>query len=290
MTAAVFDRELLRRRRQRALLSGVPVPTFLIERVADDFIDRLSLIRRAFPLALDLGANTGLLCHRLRRLPGIACVIASEATPALLALCDPPKVLADEEALPFAAGAFDLVVSGLALHFVNDLPGTLIQIRRCLKPDGLLLAALLGGRTLHELRHALMLAETELEGGASPRVAPFADVRDLGQLLQRAELALPVVDSDVVTVTYATPLALLHDLRALGATNVLRDRRRQPLRRATLLRALQLYADQFATPAGRVTATFEIMTLTAWAPHASQQRPLQPGSGRVSLVDVLGKA
>jgi NADH dehydrogenase [ubiquinone] 1 alpha subcomplex assembly factor 5 len=212
-----------------------------------------------------------------------------EAAGRLLSQCDGPRLQADEEALPFAEQSLDLVVSGLALHFVNDLPGTLIQIRRALKPDGLLLAALLGGATLTELRTAFLTAEEELEGGASPRVAPFADVRDLGGLLQRAGFALPVADSDTVTVTYREPLALMLELRAMGSSNALTERSRRPLRRATLARAIEIYRERFGLPDGRVPATFEIVTLTGWAPHPSQPKPLRPGSATTRLADVLGK-
>jgi SAM-dependent methyltransferase len=222
--------------------------------------------------------------------PGVELVMDVEASARLLAQCEGPRIQADEEALPFAEAALDLVVSGLSLHLVNDLPGTLVQIRRALKPDGLLLAALLGGATLTELRTAFLIAEEELEGGASPHVAPFADVRDLGGLLQRAQFALPVVDSDTVTVTYSDPLALMLELRAMGASNALVERRRRPLRRATLARALEVYRDRFGLPGGRVPATFEIITLTAWAPHPSQPKPLRPGSATTSLADVLDKA
>jgi SAM-dependent methyltransferase len=190
--------------------------------------------------------------------------------------------------VPFRDGAFDLVASALSLQLVNDLPGTLIQIRRALKPDGLFLASVLGGATLAELREAFMEAETELEGGVSPRVAPMADIRDYGGLLQRAGLALSVADSDLVTVTYASPLALMHDLRAMGATNVLRERRRTPLRRRTRLRAMELYFERFAGPGGRIRATFEIIHLLGWAPHDSQQKPLKPGSAAARLADALG--
>jgi SAM-dependent methyltransferase len=176
----------------------------------------------------------------------------------------------------------------LALQFVNDLPGTLIQIRRALKPDGLLLAALIGGDSLIELREAFGEAESEVEGGASPRVAPFADVRELGGLLQRAGFALPVVDSDRLTVRYSTVLALMHDLRRMGATNMLRERRRTPLRRATLQRMTEIYARRFTDPDGRLRASFEIVWLSGWAPHESQQKPLKPGSAAQRLADALG--
>jgi len=283
----IFDRALLVRRRERAA-AGAAEHDFLLARVADDLVERLGAIRRRFPVALDLGAYHGLLGRRLRSVPGIELVIAAEMAPRLLTQCPRPRVRADPEALPFRDGSLDLVVSGLALHLVNDLPGALVQIRRALKPDGLLLAALLGGNTLTELRNAFLAAEEEVEGGASPRVAPFPEVQDLGALLQRAGLALPVVDADTVTVTYADPLALMRELRAMAATNALRARRRQPLRRATLMRALELYRHRFGLTDGRVPATFEIVTLTAWGPHEGQQRPLPPGSARMRLADALG--
>jgi SAM-dependent methyltransferase len=283
----IFDRRLLRQRRDRAA-ARAREHEFLLARVGDDLIERLHAIRRTFPVALNLGAHHGLLGRRLRQVPGVELVIDMDPSPRLLAQCDGPRVQADEEALPFADASLDLVVSGLALQFVNDLPGTLIQIRRALKPNGLLLAAMLGGATLNELRTSLLEAEAEVEGGASPRVAPFADVRDLGSLLQRAQFALPVTDADTVAVTYPHPLALMHELRAMGATNVLRQRSRRPLRRATLARALEIYSERFGLESGRIPATFEIITLTAWAPHESQQRPLQPGTARVRLADALG--
>jgi SAM-dependent methyltransferase len=283
----IFDRRLLLQRRNRAA-ADAGAHEFLLARIADDLVERLSAIRRTFPAALNLGAHHGLLGRRLRELPGVELVIDMDPSPRMLAQCDGPRVQADEEALPFADGSLDLVVSGLALQVVNDLPGTLIQIRRALKPDGLLLAAMLGGATLNELRTSLLAAEADIEGGASPRVAPFADVRDLGSLLQRAQFALPVTDADTVTVTYPHPLALMHELRAMGASNVLRQRSRRPLRRATLARAMEIYAERFELENGRVPATFEIITLTAWAPHESQQKPLQPGTARVRLADALG--
>jgi SAM-dependent methyltransferase len=190
--------------------------------------------------------------------------------------------------LPFAAGSLDLVVSALALQFVNDLPGTLIQIRRALKPDGLLLAALIGGDGLTELRQAFAQAESEVEGGVSPRVAPFADLRELGALLQRAGFALPVVDSDRLTVRYKTVLDLMRDLRRMGATNVLTERRRAPLKRKTLFRMAEIYAERFSDSDGRLRATFEIAWLSGWAPHESQQKPLKPGSATARLADALG--
>ncbi len=218
----IFDRRLLVARRDR-VADTAGTHEFLLARVADDLVERLGAINRTFPIAASVGAYHGLLGRRLRRLPGIETVTDVEPAARLLAQCEGPRLAADEEALPFASQSLDLIVSGLSLQHVNDLPGALIQMRRALKPDGLMLAALLGGSTLTELRTAFLVAEAETLGGASPRVAPFADVRDLGGLLQRAQFALPVVDSDTVTVTYASPLALMHDLRAMAATNVLID-------------------------------------------------------------------
>ncbi len=270
----IFDRRLLRARRARAQALG-PV-TFLIDRVADDFADRLAAVLRRFEHAVDLGTPT----DALRR------VLADSGKVGTIVAADP--FAADEEALPFAEASLDLVVSALALQFVNDLPGTLIQIRRALRPDGLLLAALVGGDTLTELRQAFAAAEAEVEDGISPRVAPFVDVRDAGSLLQRAGFALPVTDVDRLTVRYASPFALMHDLRRMGATNALIERSRRPLRRATLMRMTEIYGERFADADGRIRATFEIVWLSGWAPHASQQQPLKPGSARARLADALG--
>ena len=283
----IIDRALLRARRRRAL--GLGPATFLADRVAADLADRLAAVLRGFPCGLDLGTPTDAVRRMLAGSHKVEAVIVADALaaeagagPAALA------VAADEEALPFLDGTLDLVVSGLTLHFVNDLPGTLVQIRRALKPDGLFMAALLGGDTLTELRAAFAAAEAEVEGGISPRVLPFADLRDLGALLQRAGFALPVTDVDRITVRYASPLALMHELRRMGASNPLIDRSRRPLRRATLARMLEIYADRFADPDQRIRATFEIVYLSGWAPHESQQKPLAPGSARTRLADALG--
>ena len=281
----IFDRQLLRARQQRARALGAE--TFLIDRVADELGERLSAVLRQFERAVDLGTPTDAVRRVLAASGKVATIIAAEPAAAGLAASS-LRVAADEEALPFADGSLDLVVSALSLQFVNDLPGTLIQIRRALKADGLLLAALIGGDTLVELREAFAAAETEIEGGVSPRVAPFADVRQLGALLQRAGLALPVVDSDRLTVRYATVFALMRDLRRMGATNMLSERRRTPLRRATLQRMAEIYAQRFADTDGRLRARFEIVWLSGWAPHESQQKPLKPGSAAQRLADALG--
>jgi NADH dehydrogenase [ubiquinone] 1 alpha subcomplex assembly factor 5 len=285
--ANVFDRALLTRRRDR-FARAAEAHDFLLDRVGDDIAERLAIVRRTFPLAANIGAHHGLVSQRIRGVAGIERVVDMDRSLALLGRCQGLRVVADEEALPFADASLDLVVSGLALHLVNDLPGALLQIRRALKPDGLLLAALLGGDTLKELRQAWLAAEAEVTGGASPRVAPFADVRDLGALLQRAGFALPVVDSETVTVTYASPLALMRELQAMGASNMLNARRRHPVTRRLLARACAIYSERFAGPDGRVPATFEILTLTAWAPDESQPKPLRPGSAKARLADALG--
>jgi len=283
----IFDRCLIVRRRNRSA-STAPEHDFLLSRVADDIAERLGLIRRTFPLAVNLGAYHGLLARRVRGIAGIERIINVERSERLLACCDGPRVVADEEALPFASGSLDLVMSGLALHLVNDLPGALLQIRRALKPDGLLLAAMLGGESLKELREAWLAAEAELTDGVSPRVAPFADVRDMGALLQRASFALPVVDSETITVSYESPLSLMQELKAMGASNMLTQRRRSPVTRGLLVRAAEIYAERFSQSDGRVAATFEILTLTAWAPDESQPKPLRPGSAQARLADALG--
>lgn len=278
----IFDRKLLRVRQARARTLGAI--TFLAERVAQDLAERLRAVVRSFPVAVDLGTPGDVLLNTLAHEPAIGRLLSVKAT-ARGGTC---AVVADEEMLPFADASTDLATSVLALHMVNDLPGTLVQIRRALRPDGLFLAALLGGDTLTELRQSFALAEAELEGGVSPRVAPFADVRELGALLQRAGFALPVADVDRVAVRYSSVFGLMHDLRGMGATNVLLERRRQPLRRTTLLRMAQLYAEKFADPDGKLRATFDIVWLSGWVPHPSQQQPLRPGSARTRLADALG--
>jgi SAM-dependent methyltransferase len=279
----IFDRKLLRVRQRRARALGPE--TFLLDRVADELGERLSAVLRHFGRAADVGTPGGAIRRVLAASGKVATIVAAEPEPNDAA---PLRIAADEEALPFADGSLDLLVSGLTLQFVNDLPGTLIQIRRALKPDGLFLAALIGGSTLSELREAFAEAESDVEGGVSPRVAPFADVRELGALLQRAGFALPVVDSDRLTVRYPTVFALMHDLRRMGATNVLSQRRRAPLKRATLQRMADIYAERFADADGRLRATFEIVWLSGWTPHESQQKPLKPGSATQRLADALG--
>jgi SAM-dependent methyltransferase len=279
VSSLVFDRALYRRRLAAALAAGYP--DFLLARCADDLGERLSAVLRRFERAADLGSA----------LPLAAPVLRQKAEH-LLRLAEAPgagaDLVGDIEALPFAAASLDLSASLLALHAVNDLPGALLQIRRSLRPDGLFIGCLLAGQSLTELRQVLLAAEVEASGGASPRVAPFADLRDLGSLLQRAGFALPVVDSEVVTVRYGDLFGLLRDLRAMGWANALIERSRKPLRRNVLLRAAELYAERFSDPDGRLRATFEIVWLSGWAPHESQQKPLRPGSAKARLADALG--
>ena len=264
---------------------------FLQRRCALDLIERLEGIMRNFPRAVDLSARGGAFREALAQSPAterVGTLIEADLSPAMLAGRDGPRLVLDEERLPFAPGSLDLIVSTLGLHWTNDVVGALIQIRQALKPDGLFLGALLGGSTLTELRQALTDAESEILGGAGSRVSPFADSRDAAGLLQRAGFALPVADVDRVSVSYDHPLKLLADLRQMGETNVLADRHPRPLTRRLLGRASEIYAERFTGPDGRVTATFEIVTLTGLAPHASQPQPLQPGSARMRLADALG--
>ncbi|MGQ3673085.1 class I SAM-dependent methyltransferase [Xanthobacter sp. TB0136] len=278
----VFDRALARRRLARAFRLGPEA--FLLERVAEDMVDRLSAVKRQFALAADIGTPTDAMARLLAACPQIEKLVSLRP----LRAGGQVDVIADEEYLPLAPASLDLAVSALALHGVNDLPGVLAQIRRVLRPDGLFVAAFVGGSSLTELRQSLAIAETEITGGLSPRIAPFVDVRDLGGLLQRAGFALPVTDVDHITVRYGSPFTLLSDLRRMGATNVLVERRHVPLRRSVLLRAAEIYAEQFSDPDGRVRATFDIVWLSGWAPHESQQKPLRPGSARMRLADALG--
>lgn len=281
----IFDRMQLPVRARRARALG-PAP-FLLDRVVGDLAERLAIVVRTFDIGVDLGTPGDALLRRLAGNPAIGTLVRTTTSGEGPARSG-PTVIADEEALPFGAATLDLVVSALALQSVNDLPGTLIQIRRALRPDGLLLGAMLGGDTLNELRDSFVAAETEMEGGVSPRVAPFVDVRQAGALLQRAQFALPVTDVDRVIVRYASPFTLMDDLRRMGATGVLSERRRTPLRRATLLRMAEIYARDFSDADGRVRATFDIVWLSGWAPHATQQQALKPGSARARLADALG--
>ncbi len=275
----IFDHRLMAQRLARAA-SGMP--DFLMARLIDELIERLALVKRNFTQAADIGTPSPALTLRLRQTRQ-TCHIAPVAG---LAAPAPSRAL-DSENLGLAPESLDLVTSVAALHFANDLPGIFAQIRRALKPDGLFLACIAGGLTLHELRTCLTEAEIELSGGASPRVIPFADLRDIGALAQRADFALPVTDLESITVRYADMFALMADLRAMGATNPLLDRARTPASRALFLRAAALYAQRFSDPDGRIRARFDWVWLSGWAPDPSQQKPLRPGSARMRLADAL---
>ena len=282
----IFDDALLRLRRRRA--AALAAPDFLIRRVADDLAERLAVVMRRFPIAVDLGTPGGALVDVLAASGKTDVIVAADAL-----LLHSPKagalaVATEDEALPFRDQSLDLVVSALSLQLVNDLPGVLVQIRRALKADGLFIAALAGGDTLTELRQAFAAAEAELEGGVSPRVIPFVDVRGAGALLQRAGFALPVADLDRLIARYDLPIALMHDLRALAATNPMIERSRRPLKRALLERMVEVYREKFSDPDGRIRATFDIVWLSGWAPHPGQQKPLPPGSAQKRLADALG--
>ena len=269
----LFDRALLRVRQQRAR-RGEPA-TFLLDRVAEDMEERLHAVLREFAEAADIWTPDEIFRKPWRdRFRSVTRIGLDEA---------------GQEVLPLPAESLDLAVSALAFQLVNDLPGVLSQIRRALRPDGLLLAAMLGGDTLTELRQSFAAAEAECEGGVSPRVAPFADLRDVGALLQRAGFALPVTDVDRVVARYDSAFALMQDLRRMGATNILVERRRTPTRRATMLRMAQIYGERFADSDGRIRATFDVIWLSGWAPHASQQKPLRPGSAKASLAEAVTK-
>jgi SAM-dependent methyltransferase len=285
-TMTVFDRRVVRMHRDRAAAQFFQ-HDFLLQDVGERLLDRLNDIKRRFPLALDLGCHAGQLASRLNGRGGIKTLIHCDLSLHMAKIAPSPRLVADEEALPFAEGCFDLVLSLLSLHWVNDLPGCLAQVRRTLKPDGLFLAALLGGQTLKELRHALAEAEIAVEGGLSPRIAPFADVRDAGDLMQRAGFALPVVDTETITVTYDSVFSLLGDLRGMGETNAVIERRKSFSRRQTLHDAASRYHRLFADDAGRISATFQVIYLTGWSPDDSQPKPLARGSATVRLAEAL---
>lgn len=280
----LFDRALHRRRLDRAA-RHYDTAAFLKQRAAADALDRIETATRSFPLAVELGARTGAFAEALAAGPArakIGALFEADLSLPMLANRRGRRLVVDEERLPFASQSLDLVVSLLALHWTNDLPGALIQIRRALGPDGLFVGAIFGGATLTELRQSLLQAEAELRGGAGLRVSPFADGGDAAGLLQRAGFALPVTDLDRVTVRYGHPLRLLGDLRRMGETNVLLERDRRPLSRAVLQRACEVYQERFGLPDGRVPATFDIVALTGWAPQGAAALQASPPRRRLT--------
>ena len=286
--AAVFDRAAVRAHRDRAAAGFAGGGDFLVREVGERLVSRLEDVKRRFAHVLDLGCHSGQLGPMLRRQAEPDLLIEADLSLAMAARASgPARLVADEEWLPIRADSLDLVVSALSLHWVNDLPGSLVQIRQALKPDGLLLAAILGGETLFELREAFLQAEAGQEGGARPHVSPFPDVQTLGALLQRTGFALPVVDSDRMTVTYESAEALMRDLRAMGEANAATGRARHFARRATFRAAADRYGETFGGADGRIPATFQVLYLTGWHPHESQQQPARRGSGTVDLGEAL---
>lgn len=283
----IFDQDLMTARKLRALAEAVPGAGFLMDRASEDLAERLGAVERRFEHAAALFCVTPAARAALLATGKVDAVTRAEADAALLSGED--GLVSPSDHVPFAPESIDLAVSLLSLHEANDIPGMLIQIRRALKPDGLFLAAMAGSGTLAELRESLLAAETEISGGAGPRVMPFTDVRDAGALLQRAGFALPVADVETLTVRYESMFGLLRDLRAMGATSALIARPRKPATRRLFARAAEIYAERFSDPDGRVRATFALVWLSGWSPHASQQKPLQPGSAEVSLTTVLGR-
>lgn len=260
-TPQLTDTNALRLHRARARTDRL----FLQESAADEIEDRLAMVNRGFK---DVAIVTPYPEVWRNRLPDA-------------------QVVPDEETLALETNSFDLVVHSLSLHWANDPVGQLIQCRRSLKPDGLMICATLGGQTLEELRSAISEAEIAATGGLSPRVAPMGEIRDLGALLQRAGFALPVADSYILRTEYKHALHLMHDLRDMGENNALSQRRRSFGSRDVFLRTAQLYRDNFATESGRISATYDIVFLTGWAPDDSQQQPLRPGSAKQRLADAL---
>jgi len=286
----VFDRSLVHRRKARSIAAVSELGDdrdFLFREVADRLLDRLMDVSRTFESALEIGARGTALADALVGSGKAGEVLLSSGVAIESGATPHQTSLVDEEQLPHFEAQFDLIVSNLALHWVNDLPGALIQANRALKPDGLFQAAVLGGETLHELRSCLMDAELEISDGVSPRVSPMVDLRDAAGLMQRAGFALPVVDTDRITVTYEDAFRLMSDLRGMGEANAVLERRKSFTPRGLFLRAAQIYADRFAGPDGRIPATFEVLYLHGWRPSAAQPKPLRPGSAEARLADAL---
>lgn len=286
----LFDNQLVTRRREQALARGDIGAAFLLDIAGRELADRLSVVERRFETAVELHGGTGSAARLALATGKIDCLKRFETNAGFgtaPGMATAPITIAAFDDVPLEPASVNLILSPLALHLANDLPGMLIRMRRALKPDGLLLAAIPGAGTLAELRDVMLSAEAELTGGASPRIIPFADVRDIGGLLQRAGFALPVVDAESHTVRYDNLFALMRDLKAMGMTNPLSGRSRKPLARGVFLRAAELYAERFSDPDGRIRATFSIIYASGWAPHESQQQPLKPGSAKMRLADAL---
>jgi NADH dehydrogenase [ubiquinone] 1 alpha subcomplex assembly factor 5 len=281
----IFDRASVRQHRDRAA-AAYDGFAFLKDEIADRMAERLEEINRDFNIVLDLGAHKGVLGHRIKH----DLLVSTDLSRNMVSACTGHRAVIDEEALPFKDASFDLVISNLVMHWVNDLPGALIQVNRALKPDGLFLGSIFGGETLKELRQSLVIAESEISSGVSPRISPFADVRDIGGLLQRAGFNLPVADSDVLTVSYEHPLKLMQDLRGMAEGNAVFARRKAFTSKAVMQRAAEIYGETYGDSDGRVPATFQIIYMTGWHPHESQQKPMKRGSAKMHLSDALEAA
>jgi len=284
---APFNRIELRNRRNR-VADQFSTHAFLFDEVGVQLAERLKDIKRTFRTAVDLGCHDGRLAHLFSERNGIQQLLQCDISESMIAKASGPyRLVADEEWLPFASESIDLVISALNLHWVNDLPGTLIQIRRALRPDGLLSAAIFGGNSLTELRQALIKAESEIDGGISPRIAPFIEIRELGALLMRSGFNLPVIDIDTITVTYPNALKLMDDIKGMGESNILKRRQATLKNRSVLNAAAHYYQKMFGDTSGRIPATFEILYFTGWRPHSSQQKPLKPGTAETKLASIL---
>ncbi|WP_273754818.1 MULTISPECIES: methyltransferase domain-containing protein [unclassified Bartonella] len=282
----IFDHNLIEQFRKRAFQKAKKGYDFLLSLMAEDLYQRLSTVDRLFTLALDLHSHTDLAAQALIK-SGKVCSIERIETDTLYKSYDKKFHLRHREFLDLPQNYCDLIVSLLSLQLTNDTPGVLSQIKNTLKPDGLLLAVMTGAGTLKELRECLLQAEIEIYGGASPRIYPFVDIRDAGALLQRVGFALPVTDVEEITIRYNTMFDLMHDLKAMGMQNALINRSRRPVSKRFFLRAAEIYAQKFSDPDGRIRAHFSFIWLSGWAPHPNQQKPLHPGSGQISLTDVL---
>ncbi len=282
----IFDRAAVRLHRDRAA-PGLDRHDFLLREVGQRLEERLQSIKRRFPRALDLGCHRGELGNILTHHRDIECIVNCDPSFGMAALSPRPRLVADEDSLPFPGNCFDMVMSLLSLHWVNDLPGAIREVARCLRPDGLFLAAMFGGETLIELRRSLIQAECKTSNKAYPRVSPFCEVRDLGNLLQRAGFAMPVVDIDQILVSYPNVLNLMKDLRGMGESNAVRHRPRHFTTRSTLESVAEFYPINIDEPNGRINARFHIVYLTAWKAHAEQPHPLSPGSAKTRLAEAL---
>ncbi len=282
----IFDKAQIAANRRRALANRDPKAGFLLDIAAQELAERLAVVERTFEHAVELHGTTGAAARAAMATGKVGSLTRVESD---IDYAAPGESFLEAplEDVPLAPQSANLVIAPLSLHLTNDTPGVFIQIRRALKPDGLFLAAIPGAGTLQELREVLLATEIEMTGGASPRVIPFADVRDVGGLLQRGGFALPVIDAENYTVRYDSIFPLMRDLRAMGMANPLAARSRKPLTRAFFLRAAEIYAERYSDPDGRIRATFSIIYVSGWAPHESQQQPLKPGTAKARLADAL---